>query len=180
MTDIARERRFLREQGLDQIIRENWTSQSYQSDRTVSEPVEGFFLHISVTHDTGDSTSTEHTNMQTIERIGNERFGGIGFPYNAAIFDTGRLYEGQPLTRRGAHTVNDLNKPGFRETGSSGSLNYWYRAIVLPQMVTDNVTEAQVDQCARWAAAQIRAGYAKPNAPWFGHRDVRSEERRVG
>jgi hypothetical protein len=39
-------------------------------------------------------------------------------------------------------------------------------------MVTDDVTDAQVDQCARWAAAQIRAGYAKRTATWHGHRDV--------
>jgi hypothetical protein len=172
MVDIARERLFLSQQGLDIIPRSAWSTQSYGSDRTVFEPVEGFFLHISVTIDHGDLTGDEHRDMRTIERIGNERFNGIGFPYNAAIFDTGRLYEGQPLTRRGAHTVNDENKPGFRETGSGGSLNYWYRAIVLPQMVTDDVTDAQVDQIAKWAAAQIRAGYAKRTATWNGHRDV--------
>jgi len=172
VTDIARERLFLAQQGLNIIPRSTWSTQSYSSDRTVSEPVEGFFLHISVTIDHGDLTGSEHADMRTIERIGNERFGGIGFPYNAAVFDTGRLYEGQPLTRRGAHTVNDENQPGFRETGSGGSLNYWYRAIVLPQMVTDDVTDAQVHQIAKWAAAQIRAGYAKRTATWNGHRDV--------
>jgi len=163
MTDIAKERQFLKEQGLDIIYRETWgAKQSYTSAREVQTPVQGFFLHISVTHDTGD----EHADMRTIERIGQERF-GIGFPYNAAIFDTGHLYEGQPLTRRGAHTVNDENQPGYTEP-----LNQWYRAIVLPQMVTDDVTEAQVHGCARWAAAQIRAGYARRAATWNGHRDV--------
>jgi hypothetical protein len=172
VTDIARERHFLVDQGLGIFSRETWGAvQDYTSARAVSEPVEGFFLHISVTLDHGDLTGDEHADMRTIERIGQERF-GIGFPYNAAVFDTGRLYEGQPLTRRGAHTVNDEGQPGFRETGSNGSLNYWYRAICLPQMVTDDVTDAQVHQCARWAAAQIRAGYAKPLAEWWGHRDV--------
>lgn len=171
MTDIGWERQFLRAQGLDIHYREEWSSQSYTSDRTVYTPVEGFVLHISVTIDHGGLPGHEHGDMRVIERIGNERFGGIGFPYNAAIFDTGRLYEGQPLTRRGAHTVDDKNI-GYKSTGSSRSMNYWWRAIVLPQMVTDDVTDAQVDQCARWAAAQIRAGYAKRNAIWIGHRDV--------
>lgn len=172
MTNIAHERAFLRAEGLDFITRETWgAQQSYISERDVSTPVEGFFLHISVTIDGGNTGLTEADDMRDIERIGQERF-GIGFPYNMSIFDTGRLYEGQPLTRRGAHTVNDENQPGFRETGSHGSLNYWYRAIVLPQMVTDDVTDAQVHQCARWAAAQIRAGYAKRDARWYGHRDV--------
>jgi hypothetical protein len=172
MTDIGGERSKLRAQGLHIISRETWDAvQDYTSDRTVSFPAEGFFLHISVTIDHGDLTGNEHADMRTIERIGQERF-GIGFPYNAAVFDTGRLYEGQPLTRRGAHTVNDENVPGFRETGSHGSLNYWYRALCLPQMVTDDVTDAQIDQAARWAAAQIRAGLAKPGATWYGHRDV--------
>jgi N-acetylmuramoyl-L-alanine amidase len=163
MTDIAKERQLLKQQGLDIIYRETWgAKQSYTSAREVQTPVQGFFLHISVTHDTGD----EHADMRTIERIGQERF-GIGFPYNAAIFDTGHLYEGQPLTRRGAHTVNDENQPGYTEP-----LNQWYRAIVLPQMVTDDVTEAQVHGCARWAAAQIRAGYARRAATWNGQRDV--------
>lgn len=171
MTDIARERKFLRDQGLDFITREDWNAvQSYTSARDVFEPVEGFVLHISVTIDGGNTGLTEEDDMRDIERIGQERF-SIGFPYNAAIFDTGRLYEGQPLTRRGAHTVDDKNI-GYKSTGSGRSMNFWWRAIVLPQMVTDDVTEAQVRQCARWAAAQIRAGYAKRDAIWIGHRDV--------
>jgi hypothetical protein len=167
MTDIARERQLLKDQGLDIIYRETWGAvESYTSTREVHTPVQGFFLHISVTIDHGNLIGNEHADMRTIERIGEERF-GIGFPYNAAIFDTGRLYEGQPLTRRGAHTVNDEDKPGFVEP-----LNEWYRAICLPQMVEDDVTDAQVHQIAKWAAAQIRAGYARREATWNGHRDV--------
>lgn len=171
MTDIARERKFLRDQGLVLLTRESWNAvQSYTSARDVFEPVEGFVLHISVTIDGGNTGLTEEDDMRDIERIGQERF-GIGFPYNAAVFDTGRMYEGQPLTRRGAHTVDDKNI-GYKSTGSGRSMNFWWRAIVLPQMVTDDVTDAQVHGCAKWAAAQIRAGYAKRNAIWIGHRDV--------
>lgn len=166
MTDIARERRLLDQQGLKIIHRETWDAvEDYTSARVVEEPVKWFFLHISVTIDGGDLTGDEHDDMRTIERIGQERF-EIGFPYNAAIFDTGRLYEGQPLTRRGAHTVNDKGITGFPK-----SLNYAGRAICLPQMVSDDVTDAQVDMAARWAAAQIRSGMARTDATWYGHRD---------
>lgn len=171
MTDIRGERQKLKAQGLDIIERGTWgAAQSYTSARDVVMPAVGFFLHVSVTIDNGDRPGTEHGDMRTIERIGQERF-GIGFPYNAAAFDTGRLYEGQPLTRRGAHTVNDKNTPGYTQS-SSGSLNPWYRALVLPQTCPDDVTDAQIDSAARWAAAQIRAGLAVPGASWSGHRDV--------
>lgn len=171
MTNIAMERAFLRTQGLEIIPRETWGAvEDYTSDRTVYTPVEGFVLHISVTLDHGDLTGNEHADLRTIERIGEQRF-GIGMSYNAVVFDTGRLYEAQPLTRRGAHTVDDKNI-GYKSTGSSRSMNYWWRAIVLPQQEADDVTDAQVHQIAKWAAAQIRAGYAKRDAKWIGHRDV--------
>lgn len=171
MTNIASERALLDQQGLDIITREEWGAvQDYDSDRDVFTPVEGFVLHIAVTGDTGNTRASEHANLRTIESIGQQRF-GIGMSYNAVIFDTGRLYEGQPLTRRGAHTVDDKNI-GYKSTGSSRSMNFWWRAIVLPQQEADDVTDAQVHQIAKWAAAQMRAGYAKRNPIWIGHRDV--------
>ncbi len=176
MTNIAAERRLLAAQGLDIGYREGWgAAQDYTSDRRVDTPALGFFLHISVTIDHGDLTGNEHADMRTIERIGQQRFGDpydqqLGFPYNAAAFDTGRLYEGQPLSRRGAHTVNDK---GIAKYGAKGaSLNYGYRALVLPQMEADDVTDAQVDAAARWAAAQARAGLAVRGARWDLHRTV--------
>lgn len=166
MTDIARERAFLGAQGLDIIEREQWNAvQSYTSDRTVEEPVRWFFLHISVTPDPADTPSAEAAACRQVEAIGQSRF-GIGCSYNAATMQSGRLYEMQPLTRRGAHTVNDKDIAGFPT-----SLNYAGRACVLVQNVQDAVTDAQIDSAARWAAAQIRAGYARPDAQWFGHRD---------
>lgn len=166
MTDIASERAKLAAQGLDIITRGQWhAQQSYASDRRVDMPAKGFVLHISVTQDPDDLAGHEDDSMRAIERIGQQRF-GVGFPYNAAAFDTGRLYEGQPLTRRGAHTVNDKGVPGY-----PASLNYAWRALCLPQMVTQPVTDAQIDAAARWAAAQIRAGLAVRGAFWTGHRD---------
>jgi hypothetical protein len=81
---------------------------------------------------------------------------------------SGRLYEGQPLTRRGAHTVNDKPNPSF----PTGSLNYDARALALVQDVGDAVTDVQIDSAARWGAALRRSGEAIAHADWFGHRDV--------
>lgn len=170
MTNIAAERRLLSTQGLQIETREDWgAAQKYTSDRRVDTPALGFFLHISVTIDGGDLPADEHAAMRTIESIGQQRF-GIGFPYNAAAFDTGLLYEGQPLSRRGAHTVN--NKGVAKYGPEDASLNYAYRALVLPQMEADDVTDAQIDAAARWAAAQIRAGLAVSGARWDLHRTV--------
>lgn len=166
---IATERAALAAQGLDIRPREEWGA---VTDYSTSRPVEraiALFLHIAVVDDRDDLVGGEHRVMRNTERVGRTRFGAtIGISYNAAAFDTGRLYEGQPLGRRGAHTVNDLPNPAFRQ----GGLNHLVRALVLPQQVTDPVTDAQIDAAARWGAALIRAGFAIPGARWWGHRDV--------
>lgn len=166
MTDIVGERAALRAQGLDIVEREAWGAvQKYTSDRPVTLPAVGFVLHVSVTQDPDDLAGHEDDSMRAIERIGQERF-KLGFPYNAAAFDTGRLYEGAPLTRRAAHTVNTLGTPGFPR-----DMNYAWRGLCLPQLCADEVTDAQVHAAARWAAAQCRSGLAIPFAVWSGHRD---------
>lgn len=168
MTDIAGERARLAAQGLDIVLREQWGAvQDYSSDRRVNRPARWFFLHISVTADPADTFAAEAAACRFVERIGQERF-KIGCSYNAGAMQSGRLYEMQPLTRRGAHTVNDEGDPRF----PAGSLNYDARALVLVQNLQDAVTDAQIDAAARWAAAAIRAGEVVPGAVWFGHRDV--------
>lgn len=164
---IATERAALFAQGLDITHREAWGArQLYTSSRPVLR-ARWLFLHIAVVDDPNDLVGTEDDVMRNIERIGQARF-GIGCSYNAAAFDTGRLYEAQPLGRRGAHTVNDKPNRDF----PTGSLNHLVRALVLPQDVEDDVTDEQIDAAARWGAALCRAGLADPGAVWFGHRDV--------
>jgi hypothetical protein len=119
--------------------------------------------------------------MHVVERIGVERFPATGMSYNAAAFQSGRLYEGQPVTRRGAHTLNDEQRSkcpvhGGSLTAPSWNLNVTARAIVLPQNVGDVVTDAQVDAVARWGAALILAGEVKRGARWCGHRCVSSKD----
>lgn len=160
---IATERAALFGQGLDIVTRETWQAQqSYTSPRAVLK-ARWLFLHVAVINPSGD----EARDMRTIEAIGQARF-KIGCSYNAAAFRSGRLYEAQPLLRRGAHTVNDKPNRSF----PTGSLNHLARALVLPQDVDDEVTDQQIDAAARWGAALIRAGFAYEGAEWFGHRDV--------
>jgi hypothetical protein len=114
------------------------------------------FLHVAVVRDRDDRVATERAVCRTIENIGIQRFSNTGISYNAMVFDTGRIYDGQPLTRRGAHTLNE-----FRIRGYPYNLNYYGHAVVLPQMPSDPVTDAQVDAVARWGAAVVRAGYSR-------------------
>lgn len=168
MTDIAGERARLAAQRLSIIYRETWGArQSYASDRRVNRPAKWLFLHITVTAVPDPVLTSEYWACRTVEQIGQSRF-GIGWSYNAGVMQSGRLYEGQPLTRRGAHTVNDKVNPNF----PAGSLNYDARACALVQNVQDAVTPAQIHAAAKWGAALRRSGEAIPTARWYGHRDV--------
>lgn len=178
MTDIVRERRLLRGQGLEIRTRDQWGARCIYTDaRAVDEPAVMFFLHIAVVNDPGDLVGTEDQVARNVEAIGKSRFPNTFMSYNALAFNSGRLYEGQPLTRRGAHTVNDFERPtcnvhGGTLTAPSWNLNVNARALCLPQQVDDEVTDEQIDAAARWAAAQIRAGLAIRGARWHGHRCV--------
>jgi hypothetical protein len=181
---VAAERRLLAP--LDMRTRQQWgASGKYLDARAVVEPAQAFFLHVAVVADPGDLVGTEDRVAQAIERIGWARFPNTGMSYNALAFNSGRLYEGQPLGRRGAHTYNDkkrrvCSEPGcpnrgraLPRGGSDGwNLNYTVRALVLPQMHTVPVTDAQVESAARWAARLIRTGLATRDACWHGHRCV--------
>ncbi|HEY5987351.1 MAG TPA: N-acetylmuramoyl-L-alanine amidase [Streptosporangiaceae bacterium] len=119
-----------------------------------------------------------------MESIGISRFPATGMSYNALCPPSAVLHEGQPLTRRGAHTVNvyeiatcPVHGGSLRATDSSGwNLNYSVRALALCQMLDDPVHDAQIDAAARWGAACIRAGEVKPGARWHGHRDVTNKD----
>jgi hypothetical protein len=190
MGTVATERAALTSEGLTMRLREQWGARdAYNDVRRVDAPSEAFFLHIAVVNDPGDLLGTEDEVARAIERIGWARFPNTGFSYNGLVFNTGRLYEGQPLTRRGAHTYNDKTlrtcvRAGcpsqgraLPRGGESGlNLNYTARALCLPQMVDDPVTDIQVDQAARWAAAQIRSGLATKTARWHGHRCVSAKD----
>jgi hypothetical protein len=179
MTDIRMERELLQSEGLDMRLREEFGAvQLYNSVRECHVVADGFFWHIALVNDPSDLIGPEDEVWRTVERIGQQRFGS-GFSYNAGCFNTGRLYEGQPLTRRGTHTVNtyfkdwcEVHRGSMKgPRASTGyNLNVNFRALCLPQQVEDPVSDEQVDSSAKWAAAQIRSGLAKRDAIWHGHR----------
>lgn len=196
LTTVHDEREALAREGLPVRHRELWGARhDYRLSRAVSEPARVFFLHLAVIRDPLDATAAEDQRMRTVEAIGQQRFGGsresAGISYNAAVFNTARwVYEGQPLGRRGAHTVNNRNIKVCDTRGCPGrgrsiprgvdddgvNLNTVGRALVLPQMESDDVTDGQVDLAARWAATLIRRGLAFHDTRWHGHRCVDAEK----
>lgn len=141
--------RLLRRSGTTYQTRRQWGARYRASLNRFYPPGEYLFLHISVTHKTGSHA----TRMRVIERIGVERFTRTHFSYNDVVFEDGSIYQGQPRRRKGAHTINDKNVPGYPH-----DLNAHGHALVLPQMPDDPVTEAQIDSAARWAAAMVLSG----------------------
>jgi hypothetical protein len=191
VTSIAEERQRLSDVGLVLRIRPQWGARftlyvngkwvdGYTVPRAVDEPATILAAHIAVVDDPNDLQGTEDQVMRNIENIGINRFPNTGISYNAAAFDTGRLYEGQPIGRRGAHTVNDYERSTCSQSGCpslgdsltapSWNNNVNARACVAPQMVGDECTDAQVNAFARWGAGLKLAGFVTRDARWHGHR----------
>lgn len=167
MVSIADERRRFADEGLVVVTRETTgLIGDYSTPRPVDEPADYLFVHITVTPDPIDLPKNEMAAWRTVERIGIARFGAhVGCSYNTGAMQSGRLYEGQPIGRRGAHTVNDFDVPGFPH-----NLNVYGRAIALCQNVLDEVDDDQVDAVAQWAAAMRRTKMAVPRATLHPHR----------
>lgn len=181
--DVAEQRLAEAQQGLNVRRREQWGSRfDYRSERPCDTPASYVFVHIALVYDRSDVQGDHDTVMRRVEQIGAERFPRTGISYNAAVFDTGALYEGQPVGRRGAHTVNDdrrarCDTPGCPSRGGrlwapSYNLNVNARAVVLPQMEDDEVTDEQLDGAARLIAGWRRGGILVRTAPIHGHRCV--------
>lgn len=181
MVDIAGERRRLSSVGLTHRLRSQWdAARSYTDSRAVSEPATRLFLHITVTNPGNYSSHDAHA--RGVEAIGIARFPNTGISYNELLMPGGLLYEAQPLTRRGAHTVNDFQRAtcttsgcpgrGSSVTAPSWNLNYNARALALARNVDDPVTDADVRAAARWGAAVKLAGFVTRDARWHGHRCV--------
>jgi hypothetical protein len=181
MTSISQERTKLAAVGMRLRRREEWGSRfDYTNTRTVDEPATRVFVHISVTNPGNYSSRDAHA--RAIETIGISRFPSTGISYNRLIFaGTDTVYEGQPIGRRGAHTVNDLKVstclrfgsacPGYRAslTAPSWNLNYNSRAYVICQNIQHPVTEQMVDALARAIAADVKAGFVTEYAALHAH-----------
>lgn len=194
MTSITKERRdWAAVPGHPAIRRRNeWGAiHNYSRARDVLEPATRIFVHISVTNPGSYRGNDAHA--QAIERIGRARFGtspsNTGISYNFGIMPNAALYEFQPVSRRGAHTVNDFGIstctrsgtgcPGRRQplTAPSGNLNVNARSYVICQNVGDSVTDEQIDKLARAIVCSYRAGFITRHAAHHphGHRCVSSK-----
>ena len=185
MTSIARERELYARVGFTHRLREQWgASFVYTTDRPLDEPATRLFLHISVTNPSSYPSNDAHA--RAIEDIGKQRFPNTGISYNEMIMPGGLLYEGQPMGRRGAHTLNDFTRPvcttlgcpgrGFPLTAPSWNLNVNGRACCLARNIDDAVTDADVIAAARWGAAGKLAGLVDDGARWHGHRCVAAKD----
>lgn len=185
MTTIGQERTRLAQVGMRLRRREEWGARfDYTNAREVSEPATRVFVHISVTNPGSYSSNDAHA--RAIESIGISRFPATGISYNRLIMPDGALYEGQPIGRRGAHTVNDLRVsnclrfgsacPGYQTslTAPNWNLNVNSRAYVICQNIQHAVTEQMVTSIARAIAADATAGFVTEYAALHphGHRCV--------
>jgi hypothetical protein len=153
---------------------------AYTDENPVTYPADNLFLHISVTNPSAYSSEDRHA--QAIEGIGISRFPNTGISYNMGVMPSGRIYEFQPVGRRGAHTVNDKKLVRCTTSGCPGrgvafnradyNLNYNSRAVVICQNTNNTVSSAQIHSIAKVGATWKRCGYVKRTAKWNGHRCV--------
>lgn len=113
-------RRYLRRRGVKVYTRGQWGTQHAEVYRwrrlnkpVTADPADTLVQHITVTFDSGVFVGDFKTDMQTVERIGYERFKS-GVSYNFVVdMATGEIGEGMPLDAKGTHTINYKNFPGF-------------------------------------------------------------------
>lgn len=149
-----------RRKGVTVYTRRQWGSKFpgiYAERRTLKPhfllpqtPADTLIHHITVTLDHGPLSSDFFTDMQTIERIGVERFYS-GVSYNWVIdMETGEVGLGQDLDVKGTHTVNDKEVPGYSHDQNGVGL-----AIAFLGMPGQQLTRAAVNSCVQLTAAMI-------------------------
>jgi hypothetical protein len=184
MTSISQERAALDAVGWWLRSREQARFQrSYTDARAVVEPATRVFVHITITNPRNYGSDDAHA--RAVESIGISRFPSTGISYNRLFMQSGTAYEGQPIGRRGAHTVNDFKRGwcftggcpgrGAPLTAPNWNLNYNARAYVICQNVADVVTDKQLNSLAKAIAADKLAGFVVRTAEIHGHRCVSSK-----
>lgn len=154
LTLDARVRRNARKRGVVILTHKQWGSRLIKlyNSRLLTRPVtvkmaDTLWQHITVTFDSGVLTGDFKKDMQTIERIGAERFNS-GVSYNFPIdMRTGMVGQGQLLLAKGTHTVNNKGIPGY-----SYDQNAVARSFAWIGMPGDKISPE-----AREAAAQLFA-----------------------
>lgn len=119
-------------------------------------PARTLLQHITVTFDSGELIGDFRKDMQTIERIGFDRFGS-GFSYNWGVdMRTGMVGAGQALDAAGTHTVNDKHVPGYPMPPSS--MNYTTLAIAVIGMPGDKLSKDAERAIVELSAAHVEEG----------------------
>jgi hypothetical protein len=135
------------------ITRGAWGAVHADGFGAASVPFEGIWLHHSVT--TPAPLTDDAASVRTLERIGQQRFGG-GISYTWAVTPVGRLYQGHSTNRRGAHTKG---------------VNSTTRAVVLVgNYESSEPSEAQIETVARLVAGEFLSGRSRSRALLGGHR----------
>lgn len=120
--------------------------------------------HITVTFNIGNLIGDFKKDMQTLERIGDERF-GTGVSYNVCADPiTGMIGLGANLLARGAHTINDKGVKGF-----SKNQNYVARAAAWIGMPGFKTTRRARRQLAKFIAAMIEEEALTPEHDYEPH-----------
>jgi hypothetical protein len=185
MTSISQERAGLARVGHTLRTREQARFKgNYTNSRSVEEPASRVFVHITITNP--KSYPNDDAHARAVEAIGLQRFPNTGVSYNRLIMQSGTAYEGQPIGRRGAHTLNDKQRATCSTSGCPGkggpltapswNLNINSRAYAVCQNVNDVVTDKQLDSIARSIAADMLAGFVRRDAKIHGHRCVSSKD----
>lgn len=140
------------------ISRSEWGARYARGFRAAPLPAARLWLHHSVTAAPPVNATLEQdaAAVRTLERIGQDRFGG-GISYTFAVTPSGRVLEGHGVDRQGAHT---------------GGQNTTSRAICLVgNYDTARPPEAMLDAVAALVTHGHRQGWWPPQLTG-GHRDA--------
>lgn len=132
--------------------------------KRAKEPADTVVQHITVTLDTGPLSGDFKRDVQTVERIGYERFQS-GVSYNFVVdMTTGEVAIGQPLDVKGTHTINDKKVRGF-----SYDQNYAARAIAVLGMEDSPLSARAERSIEAILAAMIEEGAITPGFDYVPH-----------
>jgi hypothetical protein len=132
--------------------------------RPAHSPADTVVQHITVTLDHGPLRGDFVEDVQTLERIGWERF-KTGISYNWVVdMQTGWIAQGAYLDAQGSHTINDKGVHGF-----SYNQNRMARAIAVMGMPKDKLSKAAVESMADILVAMYQGGAITRTPDYLPH-----------
>jgi hypothetical protein len=132
--------------------------------RPAHTPADTVVQHITVTLDHGPLKGDFIQDVQTVERIGWERF-QTGISYNWVIdMETGMIAQGAYLDAQGSHTINDKGVAGFDR-----NQNRMARAIAMLGMPKTKLSKLAVESAADILTAMYRGGAITRTPDYLPH-----------